>query len=77
MQHELIKIYTAQDNIQAQMIISTLQDNDIPAVKEDLGNAGLMNLYGGNSKFGENIYVALPNVKKATEILANMGLIEP
>ena len=34
-----------------------------------------MNLYGGNSKYGENIYVAEGNYEKATEILGEMGLI--
>lgn len=34
-----------------------------------------MNLYGGNSKYGENIYVAEDNYEKAKEILRKMGLI--
>ena len=74
-EQKLIKLFTANDNLQAEMIISTLKDNDIPALKEDLGNAGLMNLYGGNSKYGENIYVAENNYAKAKDILSNMGLI--
>ncbi len=74
-EQKLIKLFTANDNLQAEMIISTLKDNDIPALKEDLGNAGLMNLYGGNSKYGENIYVAENNYAKAKGILSNMGLV--
>ncbi len=74
-EQKLIKLFTANDNLQAEMIISTLKDNDIPALKEDLGNAGLMNLYGGNSKYGENIYVAENNYAKAKDILSNMGLV--
>lgn len=75
MEQKLIKLFTADDNLQAEMIISTLKDNGIPTLKEDLGNAGLMNLYGGNSKYGENIYVAEDDCAKAKEILSNMGLI--
>lgn len=71
---ELIKIFTTQDNMQAEMIMSVLQDNDIPSVKEDLGNAGLMNLYGGNSKSGESIYILESDVERAMEILNGMGL---
>ena len=73
MEQKLVKLFTSDDNLQAEMIINTLKDNDIPALKEDLGNAGLMNLYGGNSKYGENIYVAEDNYAKVKEILSNMG----
>lgn len=75
MEQKLIKIFTAQDNIEAEMIIDILKRNHIPAIKEDLGNAGLMNLYGGNSKFGENIYVVETNAERATDILMGIGLL--
>ncbi|MBS4981181.1 MAG: DUF2007 domain-containing protein [Lachnospiraceae bacterium] len=74
MKEELIKIFTAQDNIQAEMILATLSDNNIPALKKDIGSAGIMNLYGGNSNFGEEIYVAVWNAEKAEEVLRDMGL---
>ena len=77
MELKIVKIFTAQDNIQAEMIIDTLKDNNISALKEDLGNAGLLNLYGGNSQSGENIYVSADNAEKSKEILISMGLIEP
>lgn len=47
MEQKIAKIFTTQDNIQAEMIINTLKENDVSVVKEDLGNAGIMNLYGG------------------------------
>lgn len=75
MEQKLIKIFTAQDNIEGEMIMDTLKRNYISAIKEDLGNAGLMNLYGGNSKFGENIYVAKANAERAIEILRGIGLL--
>lgn len=77
MEQKIAKIFTTQDNIQAEMIINTLKENDVSAFKEDLGNAGIMNLYGGNSQSGENIYVSVADVEKAKGILVNMGLIEP
>ena len=75
MEQKIMKLFTAEDNLQAEMIMNILKDSGIPALKEDLGNAGLMNLYGGNSKFGENIYVVEDHYAKAKEILSNMGLI--
>ena len=50
MKHEAIKLYTAQDSIQAEMIISTLKNSNIPSYKKDLGNGGIMNIYGKNTK---------------------------
>lgn len=76
MENKLVKLYTAQDNLQAEMIINILENNNIPTVKEDLGNAGLMNLYGGNSKYGENIYIRESDVETASQILFEIGLTE-
>ena len=73
MERKAIKIFTAQDNIEAEMILNTLKDHHIPAYKKDLGNAGLMNIYGGNSKYGEEIFVAETDVEEAIEILRSMG----
>ena len=74
MENEIVKIFTAQDNLQAEMILTTLKDNDIPAYKQDLGNAGIMNVYGGNSKGGAEIFVSAISAEKAIEILKGMGL---
>lgn len=35
-----------------------------------------MNIYGGNSKAGADIYVADTDIKAAAEILEGMGLLE-
>ena len=76
MEQKISKIFTTHDNIQAEMIINTLKDNNISSFKEDLGNSGIMNLYGGNSLSGENIYVSVADVEKAKDILVSMGLAE-
>ena len=52
MAYELVKIFTAQDNLQAEMILEALKENDIPAMKKDLGNAEVLNLAGGAHRNG-------------------------
>ena len=71
MEQKIAKIFTTQDNIQAEMIINTLKENDVSAVKEDLGNAGIMNLYG-NSQSGENIYVSVASRKSKLPFFIEM-----
>lgn len=72
--HEAVKICTVSDNIQAEMVLEALKENGIPAYKRDLGSAQVMNLYGGNSGCGEEIWAAEDAVKKAWEILEGMGI---
>lgn len=72
---DLQLIFRADSNIQAEMIIAALKNASIPSFKQDLGNAGIMNIYGGNSKAGENIYVSGENAERAIEVLEGMGLI--
>lgn len=74
MERKAVKIYTAPDNLQAEMILEVLGKNGIPGYKRDLGAAGIMNLYSGNSTFGEEIFVAEEDVPKAAELLEGMGL---
>lgn len=71
----IVKIFTADSNLQAEMILEALKAEGIPALKQDLGAGGIMNLYGGNSMWGEEIYVAETAVEKAKSILAAMGVI--
>ena len=70
----IVKIYIAESNLQAEMILEALKDAGIPALKQDLGPGGIMNLYGGNSMWGEEIYVAETAVEKAKSVLDAMGL---
>lgn len=74
MSNEDVKICTAQDNLEAEMIIAALKNSHIPAYKKDRGMAGLMNIYSGNSSLGEDIYVADSAVEEALEVLRGMGL---
>lgn len=74
MGQEIVKIFTAKDNIQTEMVLNTLKEHGIPAMKEDLGNGGFMNLYGGISRFGANIYVSQALAEEAVEILEGIGV---
>lgn len=72
----IVKLYTAENNLQAEMILEALKERGIPAVKQDESAGGFMNLYGGSSFCGEKIYVAEENKKKAMEVLRGLGLAE-
>ena len=72
--HEAVKICTVSDNLQAEMILEALKKSGIPAYKRDLGSAQVMNLYGGNSGFGEEIWAAEDAVERVREILEEMGI---
>ena len=76
MERKVLKIFGAQDNIQAEMILETLGNNQIPAYKKGVGSSDIMNIYGGNSLYGEDIYVAEEDAQKAMEVLEGMGLTE-
>ena len=69
-----VKVFTAQDNLQAEMVLDTLKQNQIPAYKKDVDESGFMNIYAGNSMCGEEIYVAQKDEEKTMEILREMGL---
>ena len=64
-----IKVYTAKDRLEAEMLIDVLKENDIPAYRQGIGSAGIMDIYGGNSTFGEDIFVNEKNVDKALELI--------
>lgn len=69
-----VKIYSAGDKIQAEMILEALHENDIPSYRQGVGSGGIMDIYGGNSMFGEDIFVDRQDLERAKEVLAEMGL---
>ena len=71
---KVVKIFTSQDNLQAEMILDTLKQNGIPAYTQDADESGFMNIYGGKSMCGEEIYVAETDAERVTQILQEMGL---
>lgn len=73
MERKAVRLCITRDNLEAQMILNVLEDEHIPAYKKDLGSAQIMNLYGGNSSFGEEIYVAEDDACRAMDIIRGMG----
>lgn len=74
--HE-VKIYSAEDRVQADMILEVLEKNNIPAFRQGLGSGGMMDIYGGNSIYGEDIIVDRDDVGRALEALRSIGICEP
>lgn len=68
------KIFVAEDNLQAEMILEALRSVGIPAYKKDADGRGFLNTYGANSLCGEEIYIPAEEKKQAEEVLENMGL---
>jgi hypothetical protein len=76
MTYQMLLLYTAPDNFTAEILMAALRENNIPAVKRDLGAAGLLNLYQGNSFEGEQIFVAPEAFERAKELLLVMGFAQ-
>ena len=74
--HE-VKIYSAEDRVQADMILEVLEKNNIPAFRQGLGSGGMMDINGGNSIYGEDIIVDRDDVGRALEALRAIGICEP
>lgn len=72
-----VKIYSAEDRVQADMILEVLEKNNIPAFRQGLGSGGMMDIYGGNSIYGEDIIVDRDDVERALEALRSIGICEP
>lgn len=76
MEDMLVKVFTAYDHIQAEMAIGALENQKIPALRKECGNAGLLNVYGTNSLGGEEIYVPKEREDAAKEVLIAIGFLE-
>lgn len=66
---EPVKIYSAPDAINGEMIINLLRNEGIKCYKKELETGNYMNIYMGYSVFGEEIYVNAMDEKAAREIL--------
>lgn len=62
-------IYTAGDRIEAEMLLEALRRNRIQAYREANGVGEIMDVYTGNSIFGEKIYVDELDKGRASEIV--------
>ena len=74
---QLISIYTADGNMQAEMIINTLKENGITAYGQDLGDAGFAAVrYGMGRGIDDRIAIITSEdqAERAMQTLAEMGL---
>ena len=65
-------IYTAGDRIEAEMLLEALQRNGIQGFREARGAGGVMDVYTGNSIFGEKIYVDERDAEQAKAIIESI-----
>lgn len=68
-----VKICSVRDRIEAEMVIDILRQNQIPAYRQGIGSAEIMDIYGGNSTFGEEIFVNEKDEEKAKELIENIA----
>ena len=65
-----VKLCSVGDSIQAEMLLELLKRNQIPAYRQ----GDLMDLYGGCSLEGEDIYISEENLEKARELLRELEM---
>lgn len=63
------KVHTSADKIEADMLVEALKNNHISAYRQGCGSGGYMDIYAGNSIFGEEIYVDEQDASAAAEII--------
>ncbi|MBQ9065252.1 MAG: alpha/beta hydrolase fold domain-containing protein [Blautia sp.] len=71
---EFACIYTARDDLEARMIETLLRDNNIPCFRRDLGNAGFLNVYAGNSRMGVSLFTAADRAEEVRRLLEETGI---
>ena len=76
MTYQMLLLYTAPDNFTAEMLMAALRENNIPAVKRDLGSAGLANPYQGNSFEGDELFVEPEGFQPGKALLPGVGLAD-
>lgn len=74
-EEELVKIFTASGSLEAKRAVLELEKEGIFCVRQG-EPGGFMELYGGNSRAGEDIYVTRENQEKGRETLAAIGLFQ-
>ncbi len=67
-----VKIYSAKNRVEADMLVQTLINQDIPAYRQGAAGGDYMDIYMGNSVYGENIYVDEKDKDAAMEIIQSI-----
>ena len=63
---------TARDKVEAEMILDILGQHNIQAFRQGIASGGLMDIYTGNSIFGEDIFADESDVEAARELIWNI-----
>lgn len=69
---KVTKVCTARDRIEAEMILDILAQHNISAFRQGMASGGVMDIYAGNSIYGEAIYADESVVEEARDLVLNI-----
>ena len=69
---KVTKVCTARDKVEAEMILDILGQHNIQAFRQGIASGGLMDIYTGNSIYGEDIFADESEVEKARDLIWNI-----
>ncbi len=75
--NEVINIYIANGNLEANMIVEALKNSGIASYKQDMGDAGFVSVRYGMARGLDDrvaIFISSKNKNAAIEVLEGMGL---
>lgn len=67
-----VKIYSAPNQIDAEMLLEILDNNGIIAYRQGVGGGAIIDIYGGNSTLGEDIFVDEKDAENARELIESI-----
>lgn len=70
-----VKVYSASDKIQAEMIMETMRRQKIPCFSRGVGSGDYLSIYQGFSVYGEDIYVDEADESAAVKVIENFVLL--
>lgn len=73
---EILEVYTAKDEIEANMIVSALDAASIKCHTQDVGAGQYMDVYMGFSVYGKKIFVMEDKVEEAKRIISEIMEIQ-
>jgi len=67
-----VKLCSVRSRIEAEMMIDILKQNRIPSYRKPIGSAEVMDIYTGNSIYGEDIFVNQNDIDRAKEVTGEL-----
>lgn len=71
-EQDFVNIYSAKDFVEAELLVEALKNNHITAYRSGNGVGGYMDIYAGNSIYGENIMADRKKAERAKEIIQDI-----